>query len=132
MGPCDHKPYQMESRQGRWYCLECKRDVDDERGSAGVTVGARMGIHGCDDPDEIPEEFQYRHPGRTGSGSAEERREARYTERLRERARTTEDGRLGHSIPMELYYGKIRQTGDKRYWQDPKNVRRHKEWRVSK
>lgn len=29
--------------------------------------------------------------------------------------------KLTHSVPVELYYGKIRETGDKQFWDDPKN-----------
>ena len=36
-----------------------------------------------------------------------------------------------HSVPVELYHGKIKQTGDKNYWNDPKNLNRHKSSEVS-
>jgi hypothetical protein len=29
--------------------------------------------------------------------------------------------KLTHSIPVELYHGKIRETGDAHFWDDPKN-----------
>ena len=31
------------------------------------------------------------------------------------------------SIPPELFFGKIRETGDKRYWDDKRNVKNHRE-----
>jgi hypothetical protein len=34
------------------------------------------------------------------------------------------------SYPAELYHGKIRETGDRQYWSDPKNRKRHKQWEV--
>lgn len=36
-----------------------------------------------------------------------------------------------HSVPADLYHGKIKETGDKQYWQDPKNVERHSSCKVS-
>lgn len=29
--------------------------------------------------------------------------------------------KLTHSIPAELYYGKVRESGDKHFWSDEKN-----------
>ena len=39
--------------------------------------------------------------------------------------------RMTHSIPTELYWGKIKETGDKKYWDDPKNRNRHGSCKVS-
>ncbi len=36
-----------------------------------------------------------------------------------------------HSVPADLYHGKIKETGDKSYWHDPKNVDRHSSCKVS-
>lgn len=35
-----------------------------------------------------------------------------------------------HSVPAHLYHGKIKETGDKNYWSDPKNLNRHTECKV--
>jgi len=35
------------------------------------------------------------------------------------------------AIPAEIYHGKIKETGDRNYWSDAKNVSRHKDWEVS-
>jgi hypothetical protein len=34
--------------------------------------------------------------------------------------KTSGGWKLTHSIPAELYYGKIKETGDKNFWNDPK------------
>lgn len=38
--------------------------------------------------------------------------------------------RMSHSVPADLFHGKIRETGDKNYWNDPKNVSKHSSCKV--
>ncbi len=38
--------------------------------------------------------------------------------------------RMSHSVPADLFHGKIRETGDKNYWDDPKNLARHNSCKV--
>ncbi len=40
-------------------------------------------------------------------------------------------GRMTHQVPIELYHGKIKQTGDKDYWRDESNLKKHKSCKVS-
>ena len=35
-----------------------------------------------------------------------------------------------HAVPTHLYHGKIRESGDKNYWSDPKNLAKHTECKV--
>lgn len=35
-----------------------------------------------------------------------------------------------HAVPAHLYHGKIKESGDKDYWSDPKNLNRHTECKV--
>jgi hypothetical protein len=35
-----------------------------------------------------------------------------------------------HAVPAHLYHGKIKETGDKNYWSDPKNLSRHNDCKV--
>ncbi len=39
---------------------------------------------------------------------------------------------LTHQVPTELYHGKIKQTGDRHYWDDPANVKKHPNTKVSR
>lgn len=39
--------------------------------------------------------------------------------------------RMTHSVPAELYHGKIRETGDRTYWSDRKNLEQHTDCKVS-
>jgi hypothetical protein len=35
-----------------------------------------------------------------------------------------------HAVPAHLFHGKIKESGDKNYWNDPKNLNRHTECKV--
>lgn len=35
-----------------------------------------------------------------------------------------------HAVPAHLYHGKIKETGDKNYWNDPKNLAKHNDCKV--
>jgi len=38
--------------------------------------------------------------------------------------------RMTHSVPAHLYHGKIRETGDRNYWSDKKNLEQHTDCKV--
>lgn len=63
----------------------------------------------------------------------EERRFRKHIDAKRDQLRGKQNGsiRHTHSVPADLYHGKIRETGDKNYWQDQSNVNRHKDCKVS-
>lgn len=92
-----------------------------------------VGCSGASDPNDIP-------LGSRVHGSAERdilpaegaRIEKAYGQHIQNLRRSQKPGklRMTHSVPAELYHGKIRQTGDKQYWDDPKNQARHKDFEV--
>lgn len=102
--------------------------------------GCQIDTSGCRDHDEIPE----KHRIACGSGDrnltagqaeAIERRAQRQVDETRKQI--ADGGNRGsmkmtHSIPAALYHGKIKETGDRAYWQDAKNRNRHKSCRVDK
>jgi len=63
------------------------------------------------------------------SKAAAEKRERAYADRLASMNRAIRDQggqksktmKMTHSVPVELYHGKIRETGDAHFWDDPKN-----------
>lgn len=74
---------------------------------------------------------------RPPSDAVAERTEEAYRKDLAQKRQMAEDGghrkgklRLTHSIPAHLYHGKMRETGDKRYWDDSKNLEQHSDWKV--
>lgn len=72
---------------------------------------------------------------RPGSRAAADRKEAAYARHVTDRRKQLKDGNQGtikqtHAIPADLFHGKIRETGDKQYWNDKKNMARHSEFKV--
>jgi hypothetical protein len=82
------------------------------------------------DPDWVPEEHRSRdprHPAHWTDGQVE-RHYADYAAEMRERG-TGEHGRVVACIPPELRTAK--QRVDPHYWDDPKNLRKHKDFLVN-
>lgn len=88
---------------------------------------------GCKDHDFIPPEKRvYRNVSKAGA----DRVEGKFKRHIAERRAQLKDGNKGkfkqtHAIPSDLFHGKIRETGDRKYWDDPKNVAKHKAFKVS-
>lgn len=128
-------------------CQECEKRVDLEsrpfHPPAAPTCcgqpmwrvyGCLIDTSGCKDHDDIPEEKRVQRPSRPRSTVAEEAKFRRHIEERRKLYASegqTPGLRHTHSIPADLYHGKIKQTGDKDYWQDPKNLNRHRTTKVS-
>ena len=91
-----------------------------------------VGCSGGSDPDKVPEKFRVTQDALHGTTPKQaEKLERAYQEHLDEmRANKKPYGRITESIPAELFHGKIKETGDKKYWDDPKNRRRHKSVRI--
>lgn len=90
----------------------------------------------CKDADDIPVEKRVArglHDMRKTTAAQEERQ---FQKHIDQRRKDIADGgnrgsmRMTHSVPADLYHGKIRETGDKEYWSDPSNVARHKSCKV--
>jgi hypothetical protein len=89
---------------------------------------------GCSqDVNEIPPQFAVTNNPLKGTTKAKAlKMERAYARNLHNQRRAAREG-LGqgktigktHSYPAHLWHGKIRQTGDKHYWEDPKNAARH-------
>lgn len=101
--------------------------------------GCEINTAGCQDHDFIPEGDRIACGGMEsnltpGQAAAIEAKHQAHNEKTR---REIADGgnrgsiRKTHQIPAALYHGKIKQTGDRNYWDDPKNRKRHKSTEVS-
>jgi hypothetical protein len=93
-----------------------------------------IGTSGCKDHDFIPHEKRVASAFDRGGESKMEAKFKRQIERRRAEIRDA-GGQRGslrhtHSVPTHLFHGKIRETGDKNYWNDPKNVAKHKSCKV--
>lgn len=94
--------------------------------------GCHIDTSMCRDHDHIPEGKRVKRASSPRSAQAEE---ARFQRHIQERRRELKDGNRGsfrhtHSVPADLYHGKIRETGDKEYWKDPRNLKKHDSTRV--
>ena len=73
---------------------------------------------------------------RRGTRAAADRKEAAYANHVKERRAALKDGgnkgkiKQTMAVPADLYHGKIRETKDRNYWTDPKNVSRHNDFKV--
>lgn len=98
---------------------------------------ARIDTSGCKDHDHIPEQFRVRDGNKSPSKAGAERKEAAFRSHIEgRRSVLRENGGRGamrqtHSVPADLYHGKIRETGDRNYWNDSANLKRHSSTRVS-
>lgn len=87
----------------------------------------------CRDHNDIP---RAKRVYRNGSTDDAARLEGRYAKHVSDRRKQLADGgnqgsiKQSHAIPADLYHGKIRETGDKQYWQDKKNMSRHNDFKV--
>jgi len=93
-----------------------------------------VGCSGGSDPNDIPLGSRVNQtPWKDVSPEEGLRVEKAYhqnIERLRKSKKASGSLRMLASIPGELYHGKIRETGDQSYWDDPKNRSRHKDFEV--
>lgn len=125
---CDSKPP----------CTRCGRKMSRNFGADWGTL--QFNTQSCKDHDEVPAAKRTAPNLAEGISPAEARRRERAYERDVRRKREVAEAaggnqgshRMAMSVPTELYHGKIRQTGDKHYWKDPKNRARHKAWKVAK
>lgn len=99
--------------------------------------GCNIDTSACKDPDDVaaggrvsvsPEANLT--PGQVAAIEARDRREIEKTRRELADGGNRGSQRLTHKIPAALHAAKIKETGDKAYWDDPKNRNRHKSCKV--
>lgn len=112
-------------------CPECGAAMDR-------VYGCMIDTSGCQDPDEIPAKDRIAcgvgdQDLTPGQAAAIEKKHAQHNEKTRREIR--DGGNKGQmkksmQIPAALFHGKIKQTGDRNYWDNPKNRNRHKSCKV--
>lgn len=95
---------------------------------------AQIDTSGCKDHDFIPPDKRVYDSVQSLTG---ERKGKLFTDHVTNRRKELREGNHGdfrqtHSVPADLYHGKIKETGDKEYWSDPANMRRHESCRVDR
>lgn len=105
-------------------------------GNPSRVYNAQVNTAGCKDHDHIPEQKRVADPRGPATQASADRKEAAFRKHIESRrSALREAGNRGgfrhtHSVPADLYHGKIRETGDRNYWSDPANLRRHSSTRV--
>jgi hypothetical protein len=125
---CDSKPP----------CTRCGRKMARNFGADWGTL--QFSTYGCKDHDDVPETKRTAsNLGRGITRKEARRRERAYADGVQQKREIAEAAggnrgsqRMAMSVPTELYHGKIKETGDKAYWKDPKNRARHRAWKVAK
>ena len=105
-------------------------------GRAGERVWTVPYIATSTDPDQVAEKFRVTEDTALGTPKAaairKEKAYARHVAELRAAGqRKDAPMRMTHSVPTELFHGKIKESGDKAYWSDPKNLEKHRSCKVS-
>ena len=87
----------------------------------------------CKDHNHIPEKDRvYRHvaPQSAAKEEAKFQADIQRKRRMAREASGKSSIKQTMSVPADLFHGKIRQTGDRNYWNDPKNLRKHKDCEI--
>lgn len=99
--------------------------------------GCNIDTSGCRDPDEVPAKFRTSVSEEQNLTSGQVAKlEAMHGKKIEQTRRNLADGgnkgklRMAMQIPAALHAAKIKETGDKAYWDDPKNRNRHKSCKV--
>jgi hypothetical protein len=106
--------------------------------SLGRVYGCQIDTSGCKDHDFIPPEKRINYggmkdltPGQAAAREAAHQRKIQATRQAVREGGNTGDLQKSHDIPAVLYHGKIKETGDRAYWADPKNVKKHNSCKVT-
>lgn len=112
-------------------CVKCKRVAERD----WQTDAPMIDTSGCKDHSEIKADKRVR--SAWDGGKSPEAVEASFKRHIETKRKQIRDagGQRGsikqtHAVPAHLYHGKIKETGDRLYWSDPKNLNRHKECKV--
>lgn len=108
-------------------CPKCSNQMDR-------MYGCQINTNGCKDADFIPPEKRVFDSTDRRSEAVKEAAFQRHIQGRRnmvaEAGRSPTGPRMTHSVPADLYHGKIRETGDKQYWNDPSNLKKHSSCKV--
>lgn len=112
-------------------CPECRKVMQRDWQADAPMIDTSA----CRDHNNIAPEHQVR--SRWDGNKSPERVEHEFRQHVDKRRKQIRDagGQRGsvkqtHAVPAHLYHGKIKETGDKNYWSDPKNLDRHKDCKV--
>lgn len=107
-------------------CPECEEPMDR-------IFGCAIDTSKCRDVDEIPPQHRVSvSQGRISDRQAHRVEKAYADDIKRKRDQAGKGAMMECSIPAPMYHGKIRETGDRNYWKDPDNRKRHKSCQIKR
>ena len=99
--------------------------------------GCNIDTSSCKDPDDVaPEHRTAVSQERNLTARQANAIEKKHSDKIKQTRRDLADGgnrgaqRMTHQIPAALHAAKIKETGDRNYWDDAKNLNRHKSCKV--
>lgn len=111
-------------------CSKCGQFTDR-------VYGCHIDTSACRDPDDVAPEHRVAVSQEANISSSKAASiEAAHRRKVETTRRELADGgnkgshRMTHQIPAALHAAKIKETGDRNYWDDPKNRNRHKSCKV--
>jgi hypothetical protein len=101
------------------------------------SYGCYIDTSSCKDPDDVALEHRTSVSRERNLTKAQANAiEKQHSSKIKQTRRDLADGgnrgaqRMTHQIPAALHAAKIKETGDRTYWDDPKNRNRHKSCKV--
>lgn len=111
-------------------CVECGKHMNRD----WQTDAPMLDTSRCKDANEVAPRARVR--SHFDGHKSAERVEHEFKQHIDGRRKELKEGgnrgsiRQTHSVPAHLYHGKIKETGDQNYWQDPANLNRHTDCKV--
>lgn len=116
---CDSKPT----------CKECGKKMT--RNFVADLMTVQVNTQGCKDHNQVKHGSRVPPGGMSFTKKQAERREELFRKDMAIKKEAVDRGgnkgrfKMKKSVPADLFHGKIKETGDRDYWNDKKNLNRH-------
>jgi len=110
-------------------CPKCGEQMN--RNFMADWMTQQINTTGCKDHNQVKHKHRVAPGGMVFTEKQAERREELFRKDLALKKEAVDRGgnkgsiRMKKSVPADLYHGKIKESGDKDYWNDKKNLNRH-------
>ena len=121
---CDSKPP----------CSKCGKKMT--RNFVADLMTIQVNTNGCKDHNKVAAKHRVPPGGMVFTEKQAEHREELFRKDIALKKEAVARGgnkgsiKMKRSIPADLFHGKIKETGDKQYWDDKKNLNRHREFEL--
>jgi hypothetical protein len=113
-------------------CKKCGKEMT--RNFVADLMTVQVNTNGCKDHNKVKAEKRVAPGGMVFTPAQAERREELFRKDIALKKEAVARGgnkgliKMKKSVPADLYHGKIKESGDKDYWNDKKNLNRHKDF----